>query len=357
MRILIVNTYSDRSELAMYQGFADAGMEVELICAPDAPEREATQPRGFAVTALPIRHRVDLPAAVRLRRLLRDRPPDAVYAPRNSTLAVALFASWGLRRHAIVAYRGTVGHVNRSDPASWIAYLNPRVDAIVCVSEAVRRYLRSVGVPERKLATVHKGHDPAWYAYPSVPTRTELGLPEDAFVIGFTGSLRPVKGVEDLLSAAAVLPESVPAHLALVGEVRVPRLREQADSLGLRGRVTFMGHCIDAARLARAFDVFVMPSTEREGLPRAVIEAMAQGVPVIVTDVGGMPELVEDGVSGLVVPPRHPAALAEAIVRLASAPALRQRMGDAARERIRKRFHIETTIASMLDVLRKAAES
>ncbi|MDA0991874.1 MAG: glycosyltransferase [Verrucomicrobia bacterium] len=354
MRILIVNTYSDRPENALFLGLVEHGFDVHSICAPDAPERHELVRGGVRVTELAVKHRLDFHAVRVLRRIIRAERPDLVYAPRNSTLSVSILASIGIKQHAVVAYRGTIGHIDRIDPAAWLTYLNPRVDQILCVSEAVRQYLIGVRLPPARLTTVYKGHDVSWYADPVPLDRADYNIPSNATLVGFIGSIRPVKGVDILVEALAKLPPTTDVHLALIGEERLKQIREQAESLGLRDRVHFLGYRSDAAHLASAFDIFVMPSLEREGLPRAVIEAMAQAVAVIVTQVGGLPELVEDGVSGLVIPPRDPDALAAALQRLAADSSYRETLGAAARQRIQSHFNITATIDNTIAAFRNA---
>ncbi len=309
---------------------------------------------GIEVFPLNIRHRLDLLSARALRKLYHSLQPDVVYAPKNDGLAVSLLAAHA-RRPAVVGYRGTIGHISRLDPAAWLTYLNPRCQRIVCVSEAVRDYLLSCRIPAPRLVTVYKGHDPAWYTTLPKPTRAELGLPTDAFLLGFTGRIRPVKGGDVLLEALRRVPSELNVHLVMVGDIVDPRVRRLAEAPVLRDRVHRLGYRTDAAAIAGLFDVFAMPSVEREGFPRAVIEAMAQGVPPIVSRVGGMPELVRDDESGLTVPPRDPAALAEAIAALAADPERRRRLGAGARRRIATTFHIDHTIARLDTLFQEAA--
>lgn len=355
MRVLVYTTFLDRSEAAVYRGLRRQGVELELLCDPGAPWQDLAA-AGIPVAQAVTRHRLDIAAIRRLRRRLRETPFDVVYAPRNSTLAVALLAARGLPVR-IAGYRGTMGHLGRWDPASRLTYLNPRVDRIVCVSEAVRRYLLQFDLPPERVVTIHKGHDPAWYAGLAAPPRAELGIPDAAFVVGFTGNMRPVKGTDVLLRAARLLRGRPDIHYLLVGQIRDRRVRRLAAAPELAPVLHLPGFRRDAAALAQRCDVAVMPSVEREGLPRAVIEAMAQGVPAVVSNVGGMPELVEHGVSGLVVPPREPEALAEAIARLADDPELRARLGRAARARVETAFHIEGTIRKMRELLESLQSS
>jgi len=339
---MVVTTFSDRSETEVCCGLVRKGVDVDMICHRDAPERERLREGGVRLAHLDIRHRLDFAAVRGVREKIDAWQPDIIHAPRNGSLSVSLLASRG-RAVKHTAYRGTIGHLSRWDPASWLTYFHPRVDRISCVSEAVRRYLLSMRIPAEKLVTIHKGHDLSWYAGEPTATREELGVPDGAFVIGFVGSIRPVKGIDVLVRAMALLPATLNARALLVGELRAPSIERLVADLALQDRICFAGFRRDAAFLPRLCDAFVMPSLEREGLPRAVIEAMAQSVPVIVTNVGGMPELVRDGECGLVVPPGEAQALAKAVESLARDAGLRCRLGPAGRERIRTHFNVETT--------------
>jgi len=346
MRILVVTLFIDRSEAALYKGLVRRGMELDVVCRPDAPRRAMLLDAGLPVTTLQTRHRLDLGAVRFLRKRIAERKYDLVYAPANSTLSVSLMACHGTRVRR-VGYRGTMGHLSRWDPAAWLTYLNPAVDRIVCVSNAVRRYLLGMGIPPARLATIYKGHDPAWYAGGPDPCRAEFGLPEDAFVVGFIGTVRPVKGVDVLLRAICALPESANVHLLVVGDVLDARVKRMARTPRLRAITHFAGYHTDGFRVARLCNAVAMPSVAREGLPRTLIEAMAQGIPVIASDVGGIPELVVHEQTGLVVPPRDHAALTAALAALAGNRQQARAYGEQARIRIEQAFHIETTIHSM----------
>ena len=174
---------------------------------------------------------------------------------------------------------------------------------------------------------------------------TALGIPADAIVAGFVGNIRPVKGVRYLLEAMSKMNPDLNVHLLLVGTIRDPAIERMAKR---NDHVHCVGFRRDATQLIGACDLTVMPSIEREGLPKAVLEAMAQGVAPIVTRVGGLPELVEDGTSGLLVPPRNAPALCEAITSLATDTHLRKRLGDAAKARIEGPFNIAQTVEKTL---------
>lgn len=344
-RLLVVATSADRSELALFSGLRKAGVAVELLIDPDSPRRKVIETCFPETGFLKIRHRLDFRAAAQLRHRIKSRPPDLLYAPSNRPLSIALMATWRLPV-CVVGYRGTVGHLSRWDPAAWLTYLHPRLAHIVCVSDAVEHYLRDrIGIPQARLTRIYKGHDPAWYDNPpqQTLTRAAFGMPEDALVAGFVGRMRPVKGVDVLIRALDDLPGNL--HLLLVGEVDDPRLQPLAAGVDARAKRThFTGHSTHIVEMLGLCDLFVMPSVAREGLPRAAIEAMCRRIPVVVSQAGGLPELVDHGRCGLVVPPRDSRALAAAMVQLAGDAGLRHRLGHAGRMRIETHFHIDETL-------------
>jgi len=355
MRLWVCVDGLDRAETELLRRLPARDIHPVVCGRVAAATGDALRAGGIPARDFTARHRLDFAAARRLRDALAMERPDILYAPQNTTLAVALRAARGTGI-PVVAYRGTTGHLSWWDPASRWTYLHSRVAAIVCVSDAVRRYLaETMKLPPARLETIYKGHDPAWYTG-EPPARADFDLAEDDFVVGLTARIRPVKGGMTLLAAARAATARIPRlRLLLAGELCDRRVERELRDPFWRGRVVRLGFRADAWRLARLADVFVMPSLEREGLPRAVIEAMAQGVPVVVSDAGGMPELVRDGVCGRVVPAGQPAPLAEALTELANDTPLRRRYGEAARARIARDFHVDETARRFADLLRRIA--
>ncbi|MFB7475986.1 glycosyltransferase [Kitasatospora sp. NPDC056184] len=219
-----------------------------------------------------------------------------------------------------------------------------RNDAVIAVSHAVARSIPpGRRRPGEWVTVVHHGPDLA--GAPEGPAaraaaRAELGLPEHAFVVGTVGNLTPKKDQATLLAAhAALLGRRPDARLLLVGAGPLDaRLRARAAELGVADSVVFAGSRADVPALLPALDVFTL-SSRQEGLPVALMEAMTSGLPAVVTRVGGMPEVLDDGEQGFLVPPGDPAALAGAFDRLAGDPDLRARLAAAARERA-ERFDV-----------------
>lgn len=343
MRVLVVAGKSDLPEAHLISGLVREGLQVRVLADPASRFIEMWKAAGVQIGPLKIASRLDRAARNVLGSEVASFDPDIVHAFTNHGLAVALPV---VKRHRakLVAYRGTTGHLRIWDYGARSTYLSRRVDAISCVADAVRVYLLERGVPPEKLATIPKGHDPAWYESEQPVSRAELGLAADAVVIGCVANMRKVKGVPILLEAVSQLPQSVRFQVALVGEVRDRATRAIARRAGLGDRIVFTGYQTNAHRLMRAFDIFVMPSLDREGLPKAVVEAMIQGVPPVVSDAGGLPEIVEDELSGLVVAAGSVAPLREALWRVIADPELRRRLGAGARARIETKFSVKNTV-------------
>jgi glycosyltransferase involved in cell wall biosynthesis len=218
--------------------------------------------------------------------------------------------------------------------------------AYIAVSLAVRQSLIQQGCPGERISVVHNAVDVDRFhpAADGTPVRTELAVNQKTLVVGTIGRIEPLKAMEVLLEAAARLRTSLPAWIYLViGDVITDRanmaealryrdyLWALRDRLGLADRVRFLGHRDDVPRILAGLDILVHTS-DRESFGRVLVEAMAAGKPVVATRVGGVPEVVEDGVSGYLVPARDVNALTSRLKVLAD-PELRARLGRAGRKR------------------------
>jgi len=347
MRVLCITSFSDRPETETFIGLSQTGVDIEVMCPSSAPFIRYLKKSGIKVIDFSPKNRIDLGAVRTIRERIRQKQIDILHGFNNRAVSNSIMASLGLPVK-LVAYRGITGNDSFLNPGSWLTYLHPKVDRVVCVAEAVRQHflqMRFFGLRlnPRKFVTIYKGHNLKWYvATPG--SLSQFGIRKDAFVVGCIANFRPRKGIHVLIDAMRYLTQASSIHLLLVGHMDSSRLKSQIRQSPLKDRIHLTGFREDAPALMASCDAFVLPALRREGLPKGVIEAMAYGIPPIVTDSGGSPELIKHNKSGLIVPSGNAEAIARAIGYLYENPRLSEKMGVNARERIRTKFRIEDTI-------------
>jgi glycosyltransferase involved in cell wall biosynthesis len=225
-------------------------------------------------------------------------------------------------------------------------------DCVLVNADAVRGWLLGQGYDPAKIAVIRNGVDLGQFACPpeAARVRRSLGVPSGAPLVAVASRLNRLKGIEHFLEAAAIVGRRFPAvRFVVIGDTSPAErsyfylLAGLAERLGIRDRVVFTGLRRDVPDLLACAAVSVMPSLN-EALPNVLLESMAAGAPVVSTRVGGTPEVVEDGVTGLLVPPGNAGALARAIDRLLSDPDLAARLGQSGREFVRRRFSMDAMV-------------
>ena len=332
-------------------GMRTHGHRTALVAHPSGELRRRAA-EGLELIPLAPRTEMDLRAAWRLSRVLRQLGPGVVHAHDQHAVAMAALAlSLGPpeRRPMLVASRRLDFHINKNAFSRW---KHRQVDCFICISEMIRSMLIGDGVPADRTAVVHSGIDVDRVASaPAVNVHAEFWLPTHAPVVGNVAALAAHKGQRYLIDAAPfVLRELPDARFLIVGQGELElALQKQITNRHLAKHVILAGFRPDALSLHKGFDVFVMSSVT-EGLGTSLLDAMASARPVVATRTGGIPEVVEDGETGLLVPPRNPQALAHAIVRLLRDEPLRQRMAAAGLARVRAHFSAERMVEQTLDV-------
>lgn len=324
-------------------GLAARGHRVTVASRPGGDLEDACTTAGVRFLPLPLRHEVHLASARALRRHLRADGADLVHVHKGRAHGVALLAAAGLgRRPVVVVNRGVSFPLDRFN--RW-KYRHPRVGTVVCVAEAVRQMvLRSGGLRPERVVTLHAGTDTARFDPDRVdPTavRAELGMGRDHLLLAQV-SVRDWKGWRELLQAFARLaPRHPDARLLLVGcepQAEKDKVLAAARELGLAGAVLTLAFRHDMPEVLAACDVVADASWTGTGITGTVREGMAMARAVVASDCAGNRELVTDGTTGLLAPPRDVDALAVALDRLAADPELRRRLGRAARSRVVAEF-------------------
>ena len=311
-------------------GLRGLGHRTMLVAHPDGELRQRAK-EGLDLIPLAPKTEMDLSAAWRLSRLLKQLKPDIVHAhdPHGVAMAgLALSMSTQLAKPPLVVSRRVDFHLRNAALSRW---KYRQVDCFICASEAIRQMIVADGVPAARTVTVHEGIDlERMNGAPRASLHEELFLPHQAPIVGNVAALVPHKGQRHFIEAAALVVRKVPdARFVIAGEGELrPALERQIKEHRLEKHVLLAGFRPDVLSLHKAFDVFVMSSIT-EGLGTSLLDAMAAAKPIVATATGGIPEVVVDGVTGILVPPRDDASMAAAIVQLLKDAALRQRMGYA----------------------------
>jgi L-malate glycosyltransferase len=313
---------------------------------------------GLDVISLAPRSEMDLGAAWRLARVLKQLKPDIIHAHDPHAVAMsalALSMSTQPTKPPLVASRRVDFHIRGNTLSRW---KYRQVDCFICASEAIRKILVADGIQVERTVTVHEGIDVEHVrAAPPAKPHEEFWLPHEAPIVGNVAALAPHKGQRYLIDAAALVLRHVPDARFIVageGELRL-QLERQIKEHRLEKHVFLAGFRPDVLSLHKSFDIFVLSSTT-EGLGTSLLDAMACGKPIVATTAGGIPEVVEDGVTGLLVPPRDADSLAQAIVVFLKDAKKRAKFGAAGLARVRERFSAERMVQDTLRVYQRVAQ-
>lgn len=310
------------------------------------PYLEVTERRSIDPAILPA-----------LRQIVRDRRIDIVHAHEYKTDLLGLLLA---RLDGVISLATAHGWTGHSWKERRIYYpgdrwLLARYTQVIAVSEAIRQVLIRSGARPERVTTVLNAIDPAQFRRDSAQepsARAALGLPADAIVFGAVGRAEPQKRFDLLIEAfAAIARDRAQAQLIIVGEgSSLAALRQQVEHLGAIGaRVHLLGHRTDVPMLHHAFDVFVQ-SSDYEGTPNSVLEAMALGTPVVATRAGGTAEIAYDGRHGLLVDCGDLDGLARAMAALADDPARGRALAKAARQRVETDLSFARRVATLEDI-------
>ncbi|MGH9366298.1 MAG: glycosyltransferase family 4 protein [Thermoanaerobaculia bacterium] len=351
LQVLEKGQFNTGSVVQMFQlaeGLARRGHRVAIVSRPagELPARAAE--RGLELEPLPLKHAFDLGSARLLSGVYDERAVDVVHVHKGVAHAVALAATFfSKRRPVLVVNRGVSFPL---DPFNRLKY-RVRLGGVVAVCEAVKKVIVASGrVPPEKVHVIYAGVDLAVFDPDKADgrkVRRELGVSDGQTLLVQVGA-REWKGWRDLLAGMALVagefPKLTTAVVACKDDAQKALVAGVAKDLGIGGRVLAAGFRSDMPDVLMAADLVADMSYEGLGVTGTLREAMALGKPVAASAAGGNPELVVDGQSGFLVPPRDPAALAAALRRLLSDRALSGRLARAGRERVSKGFSSEVRL-------------
>lgn len=349
LKILHVNTSinwrgGEQQLLYLSAGLRQKGYSQLIACQPDSLLLKRYQ---WYVSTAPVRMRGewDIAAAWELARLIDIKGIQLVHLHSSHAHALGLMAAKiSGSKPAVIVSRRVDFHLRRN-PISWIKY-RMGVNRIIAVSNAVKQVLISDGICPEVIDVVYDGIDVKWFSedMDNDYLYEEFGLDPVFPIVGIVAALAPHKDHKTFLQACFHVKKTNPYVQFLIvgeGELRC-KLQQMVKRLGIESNVIFTGFRFDIPQILSILDVFVV-SSYLEGLNTSILEAQSSGVPVIATKTGGIPEIIKDGINGLLVLPRHPESLAERIVQLINDRTLANRLASIAKEDV-KRFNMEAMI-------------
>lgn len=364
MKTLIISNYKDaynsvRPEGEIFIGLQQLGFQITVMTQADAPFVKKFRKAGIQIIDFHPTKKISRTAIQFIRKELKKGQYDILHLFNSKAISNGNFAAMGLPVK-VLAYRGVIGGSAWYAPNSYLKHLHPRIDGITAVSVAVQQYLQQqLFSNQAKVTQFYKGQNLDWYKNISMANLSQFGIPNAAFVVSCIANNRTWKGIHYLIESARYLPPQLPIHFLLIG-----RKMDTAKNLALIKESPYAknfhlaGYRTDVLKLLTASNVYIQPSNkDREGLGKAILEAMSLAIPPIVTDSGGPPEFVEHGVSGLVVPSKNPQAIAQAIQQLFEQTSFRLQLGKGAKEVIANKMSTQNSIIALKKIYEKVINS
>jgi glycosyltransferase involved in cell wall biosynthesis len=352
MKILIIpnrgrSFNAVRPEAECYIDLAKAGHSVTIMTCDSNAYIERYQEAGLKIIPLVSLKKHSWAVIKQIHQYIRQHCIDIVYATESKGIPNAAFACIGTKAK-MIAYRGTTGGLYKSDISNYLCMFHPRINGVICVSDAVTKYVKPKmrSVIQAEVTTIYKGHDLAWYQENAVELES-LHTQSTNFNIVCIGSPRPQKGMQYMLDAMNELKDIENIRLILVGDnFDCEPFISDIKATGMNDKIIQTGFRSDVPQIAKACDVLVLPS-EREGLPRVVLESLAVGTPVITSANEGAMEIIEDKINGYIVPIGDGKAIAERIRILIENAELHQQLSDNAQKTIATNMSHDKTVHDM----------
>ncbi len=355
IKILVISNYRStigvRPEAEIFIGLAKRGFAVDIMTFGDAEYVPLFRDAGINVIDFHPEKKFDAEAVAIIRKHLLEGQHDILQMYNSKAYINGIRAAKGLPVK-VVLYRGYQGNLHWYDPSVYLKYFHPRVDKIICNSIGVEEEFRKQLFfdADKKIVTINKGHMLRWYDHVESADLSVFGVKPGGFVFTCIANARRMKGVIYMMQAMKLLSPDLDIYLLMVGKgLETPEFRKMADESGYGERIIFTDFQPNPLEIDKASDVFVSTSIFGESITKSVIEAMAVGTAPIVTSIPGNKYLVEHARSGLVVPPKNPQALADAMFLLYEKKSWVEELGAAARERIDEKLNTDKTIVEYAD--------
>ncbi len=335
----------------LHEGLLERGYKSKIVCQPGSALEDYCRRKILPHFSIKMRGELGIFAARRIAKLCKQEDFGILHLHSAHALATGLWVKLFNRNLCLIGTRRVSAKI-KQNPFSKFKYTSRMVNRHVCISNNIKQVMISDGVPEGKLVVIHSGIDLKKFDndFPMSDFKKTIGIPEDNLVVGTIASMSKDKNYPNLLSAAKkVLQRCENVTFCAVGagpdEVKI---RDFARTLGIENDFIFTGYRKDIGNFLKIFDIFVLASSF-EGLGTSLLDAQTCGLPLIGSDVGGIPEVIEHTVNGYLVPPENSDALADAIIELLQNNEKRASFGDAGKSSV-ARFDIEKTIDNNIEL-------
>jgi glycosyltransferase involved in cell wall biosynthesis len=340
----------------LFEGLIDRGFNTAMVCKPGSELEKYCIKKDLPHFAINMRGEMDLFSARKIAKICKNKGYSILHLHSAHAVATGLWVKLFHHTLKLIGVRRVDFHIKKN-PFSRFKYMSKMIERHVCISNNISKVMLEDGLPKERLVTIHSGIDLSRFddVKPPANFKETLGIPEDHIVVGTVAALSGHKDYPNLLNAAKRVFELVDnVTFVSVGsgpdEKEIFNLKEELD---LGDRFIFTGYRTDVGNFLKTFDVFVLASY-LEGLGTSLLDAQVCSLPLIGCKTGGIPEVIENNVNGLLVPPRDHNALAEAIKKLVLDQDKRKTFGSAGKESV-KMFSINNTISKNIDLYKTIA--
>ena len=338
----------------LHQKFLERDIRSEFICQPGSKLGEYLNINNLPFKPVPMNSEFDLWASLKISQFCRSNEIDVIFLHSAHALALGLYCKWFSPHLKIIAVRRVDFKVNKN-LFSRYKYNSKKLDQIICISNYIKQVLMNCGVDENKITVIHDGVLMDRYYSLPFPSdiKEKMAIPPKNIVVGTVAAMVGHKDYPNLINAARMVIDVNPqiTFIAVGDGPDREQIHKLAESRKLQDNFIFTGFREEIGPLFKIFDIFVLAS-QQEGLGSSILDAKAAGLPVVGTDAGGIPEIIQPGEDGIIVPRRNPKILAEAILQLASDEKLRKNMGMQARLNVRK-FSVFNNVEKNIGLIRR----
>jgi glycosyltransferase involved in cell wall biosynthesis len=347
IRVLIISNITDSAfsmpDIELVIGLHKQGIRVDVMIPAHSDYVKIFNELGIRIIPSNHRRKLSLKTIMLIRKEIKQRNYQIIHLFNTKAIINGSIAAIGLPVK-VIAYRGAAG-IYWYDPTAWWSHLNPRIDRLICNSYYVQQHMQQqLLFSPQKAVMIHKGMDISRFNAVKPVPRSALGIADKAIIVGCVANVRRIKGVPHLIKATYHLKPELPVHILLIGSgMDSCSNMRLIKSSPFKDNIHILGFRKDVYEVVAACDIYIQPSLS-ESLSRSVMEAMCLGIPCVVSDIGGLIELVEHEKSGIVVKGGDSRAIADAIEKLANDPGLRKTFADEATRRMTQIFSAEKMV-------------